>query len=73
MSKYLESCNNECKIVMLLLVVVLAYLLYQCYNKPNECAIEEGFVNQALEETRNYNAATKKKKCKRKFLGICMD
>ena len=40
MSKYLESCNNECKIVMLLLVAVLGYLLYQCYNKSSECAIE---------------------------------
>ncbi len=43
MSKYLESCTNECKIVMLLLVVVLGYLLYQCYNKNKACA-REGFV-----------------------------
>ncbi len=43
MSKYLESCNNECKIVMLLLVVVLGYLLYQCYNKNKACA-REGFA-----------------------------
>ena len=43
MSKYLESCNNECKIVMLLLVAVLGYLLYQCYNKNKACA-REGFA-----------------------------
>jgi hypothetical protein len=36
MSKYLESCTNECKIVMILLVVVLGFLLYKCYNKPRE-------------------------------------
>jgi hypothetical protein len=45
MSKYLESCNNECKIVMLLLVAVLGFLLYQCYNKPSACA-REGFAPQ---------------------------
>ena len=42
MSKYLESCNNECKIVMLLLVAVFGFLLYQCYNKPSAC-VKEGF------------------------------
>jgi hypothetical protein len=43
MSKYLESCNNECKIVMLLLVALLGFLLYQCYNKPSACD-REGFA-----------------------------
>ena len=65
MSKYLESCNNECKIVMLLLVAVLAFLLYQCYNKPSAC-VKEGFAttlaqrNQIDSNVKNYKTPAQK-------------
>jgi hypothetical protein len=60
MSNYLESCNNECKIIMLLLVVVLGFLLYKCYNKPSTC-VKEGFFVDYYAATLTQAYATSEK------------
>ncbi len=33
MSNFLHKCNGDCKIYMLLLIGILCFLLYKCYNK----------------------------------------
>jgi hypothetical protein len=33
MSNFLHKCNGDCKLYMLLLIAILCFLLYQCYNK----------------------------------------
>jgi hypothetical protein len=35
MSNFLHKCNGNCKIYMVLLIVTLCLLLFQCYNKEN--------------------------------------
>ncbi len=51
MSKYLESCNNECKILMLITIAVLCVLVYQYYQKYILCATKEGFA-RAVKDRR---------------------
>jgi hypothetical protein len=73
MSNYLESCNNECKILMLIVIAVLCVLVYQYYQKYMLCATKEGF-NQNIEQKRIDNETKKNnnKPCKQKILGICV-
>jgi hypothetical protein len=49
MCNFLHKCNGDCKLYMLLLIGILCFLLYQCYNKS--CS-KEGFYAMAGEGTQ---------------------
>jgi hypothetical protein len=58
MSNYLESCNNECKILMLIVIAVLCVLLYQYYQKYILCATKEGFRRKLVNPGANQRRLT---------------
>jgi len=41
MSNFLHNCNGNCKIYMVLLIVTLCLLLFQCYDKEMFAGLSE--------------------------------
>ena len=70
MSNFLHKCNGECKIYIILLIITLCFLLYQCYNNKENFDGEiqygsfydlERFFHmntQAIKEIKKYKDGT---------------